>query len=94
MTDLSIRALTPSPILQSSRNRRSTSSTILLQVLGNPSELKCAVTVALVFFMASLAAAPALAPDHWKLATEINNKTLKAAAAIKISPRLSLRVQD
>jgi hypothetical protein len=58
------------------------------------SELKCAATVALVFFVASLALAPALTRDQHKLASEINAKTLKAAAAIKISPRLTLRAQD
>jgi hypothetical protein len=57
--------------------------TFIRRILGNPSELKCAATVALVFFVASLAAAPPLAPDHRKLATEINHQTLKAAAAIK-----------
>ena len=36
----------------------------LLQVLSNPSEWKCAATVALVFFVASLAAAPALTRDQ------------------------------
>jgi len=66
----------------------------LLQVLSNPSEWKCAATVALVFFVASLALAPALTRDQKKLASEINAKTLKAAAAIKNSPRLTLRVQD
>ena len=65
-----------------------------LQVLRNPSDWKCAATVALAFFVASIAVAPALAPDHRKLAAEINNKTLKAAAAIKTSPRLPRRVHD
>ena len=83
-----------SPILRASRNRRSTSRAGLLQVLGNPSEWKSAATVALVFFFASLALGPALAPDHRKLAAEINSKTLKAAAAIKISPRLPNRIRD
>jgi hypothetical protein len=55
--------------------------------------LKCAATVALVF-VASLALAPALTRDQHKLASEINAKTLKAAAAIKISPRLPNRVRD
>ena len=55
---------------------------------------KCAATVALVFFVASLALAPALTRDQKKLASEINAKTLKAAAAIQISPRLPLRVQN
>ena len=83
MTALPIRALIPPPILQPSRNRLSISGAGLLQVLSNSYEWKCAATVALVFFMAFLAVAPALAPDHRKLAAEINSKTLKAAAAIK-----------
>ena len=66
----------------------------LLQVLVNPSDLKCATTVALIFFIASLALAPALTRDQQKLALEINAKTLKAAAAIKIFPRLPNRVRD
>ncbi len=57
----------------------------LLQVLGNPSEWKCAATVALVFFVGSIA--PALTRDQHKLASEINAKTLKAAAAIDRSHR-------
>ena len=90
---LPLRVLISSPIVQASRNRRSTSGTGLLQVLRNPSEWKCAATVALVFFIASLALAPALTRDQKKLALEINAKTLKAAAAIKISPRLTRRVK-
>ena len=66
----------------------------LLQVLGNRYERKCAALVALVFFVASLAAAPALTRDQHKLASEINAKTLKAAAAIQMSPRLPRRVYD
>jgi hypothetical protein len=62
--------------------------------LSNPSEWKCAATVALVFFVASLALAPTLTRDQKSLASEINTKTLKAAAAIQTSPRLPLRVQD
>ncbi len=84
---LPIRVLISSPIVQASRNRRSTSATGLLQVLRNPSEWKCAATVALVLFVASLALAPALTPDHRKLAAEINTKTLRAAAAVKSSTR-------
>ena len=90
---LPIRVLISSPIVQASRNRRSTSATGLLQVLRNPSEWKCAATVALVLFVASLALAPALTRDQKKLASEINAKTLKAAAVIKTSPRLSLPTQ-
>ena len=66
----------------------------LFQVLGNPSEWKCAATGAIILFVASLALAPALMRDQKQLAAEINSKTLKAAAALKTSPRLSLPVQD
>jgi hypothetical protein len=65
----------------------------LLQVLSNRSECKCAATVALVFFAGSMALAPALTRDQKQLAAEINTKTLKAAAAIKTSPRLTRRVK-
>ena len=98
MTGLSIRALITLLIPRSRRNpsvaTKGADGAGLLQVLGNPSEWKSAATVALVFFFASLALGPALAPDQKKLALEINNKTLKAAAAIKISPRLPNRICD
>ena len=48
------------------------------------------MTVALVFFIASLALAPVLTTDQKTLAAEINGKTLKAAAAIKTSAVVSL----
>ena len=66
----------------------------LLQVLENPSEWKCAASVALVLFVASLALAPALTRDQKKLASEINAKTLKAAAAITRTTRLTLHVRN
>ncbi len=66
----------------------------LLQVLRNPSEWKHAVTLALIFFVASLALAPALTRDHKSLASEINTKTLKAAAAIQVPQTLPFRVQN
>ncbi len=84
---LPIRVVIASPVLRARRNRLGTSGAGLLQVLGNPTEWKCAATVALVFFFASLALAPALTPDQKRLAAEINSKTLKAAAAIKTSTR-------
>ncbi len=83
MIALPIRAPIASPISRASRIRSSTFPTGLLQVLSNPTERKCAVTMALVLFVASLAAAPALTRDQNKLAAEINSKTLKAAAALK-----------
>jgi len=87
ITALPIRAVIASPVLRVRRQRPGTLGTSLLQVPGNPSEWKCAATVAFVFFFASLALAPALTPDQKTLAAEINSKTLKAAAAIKTSAR-------
>ena len=91
MTALPIRALIALPIPRTRRNpsvaTKRGDGAGLLQVLGNPSEWKSAATVALVFFFASLALAPALAPDPKKFAAEINNKTHKAAAAIQRLPR-------
>ena len=98
MTALPIRPLIAPPILLAKRNpsvaTKGGDGAGLLQVLGNPSDWKFAATIALVFFVASLAVAPALAPDYRKLAVKINSKTLKAAAAIKISPRLPNRIRD
>ena len=90
MTALPIRALIASPILLAKRNpsvaTKGGDGAGLLQVLGNPSEWKSAATVALVFFVGSIALATTLTWDQKKLAAKINSKTLKAAAAIKISP--------
>jgi hypothetical protein len=98
MTSLPIRALIALPIPRSRRNSsvatKGGDRVGLLQVLSNPSEWKSAATVALVFFFVSLALVPALTRDQNKLAAEINTKTLKAAAAIKSSPRLPNRVRD
>ena len=91
---LPTRLWIPSPVFRPISDRRSTSGNGLLQVLRNPSEWKCAVTVALIFFVASLALAPALTRDQKNLASEINTKTLKAAAAIQMSPRPSFPVQN
>ena len=91
---LPIRPWIPSPIFEPFKNRRSTSVAGVLQVLSNPTEWRCAATVALVFFVASLALAPALTRDQNSLASEINTKTLKAAAAIQMSPKLPIRVQN
>jgi hypothetical protein len=97
MTALPIRALIASPVSRDGRipnvPMKTDARAGLLQVLGNPSELKCAATVALVFFVGSIALAPALTRDQKQLAAEINTKTLKAAAAIKISPRLPNRIR-
>jgi len=87
---LPIRPWIPSSILGESRNSTGTSGAVLL---ANPSEWKYAATVALVFFVASLVLVPALTRDQRKFASEINAKTLKAAAVIKTSSRLSLPTQ-
>jgi hypothetical protein len=84
---LPVRAVMVSPFLQTCRRRPLFSGAGLLQVFRNPSEWKCAVTVPLVLFLASLALAPALTTDQRTLAAEINSKTLKAAAAIKTAAR-------
>ena len=98
MIGLQIRALTSSPSFQASRQSCGTpeggEAPGLVQVLRDPYEWKSAVSLALAVFVASLALAPALARDQKKFAAEINNKTLKAAAAIKSSTRLPLRVQN
>ncbi len=59
----------------------------LFEGMGDPYEWKSAITVALVFFIASLALAPVLTTDQKTLAAEINHQTLKAAAAIKSTTR-------
>ncbi len=94
MTALSVRAPTASPISRANRIRSGIFPAGLLQVLRNRTEWKCAATVALVFFVASLALAPAptRARDQKKLASEINAKTLKAAAELQTSRRLPLRI--
>jgi hypothetical protein len=93
MTTLPIRTFIASPLLRVRRNQSGAFGTGLVHVLGNPSEWKCAATVALVFFVASLALGPALIRDQKTLASEINSKTLKAAAAIKNSENAQPRIQ-
>ena len=98
MTALPIRALIALPISQARRipnvAMKTDAGAGLLQVLGNRYERKSAATVAFVFFVGSIALAPALTRDQKKLAAEINTKTLKAAAAIKTSPMPPRRVHD
>ena len=62
-------------------------------VLRDPYEWKSALGLASALFVASLALAPLPAVDHKKFAAEINTKTLRAAAAVTISPRRPLRVR-
>jgi hypothetical protein len=98
MTAQPIRALIALPIPRTRRNpsvATNRGGAGLLQVLSNPSEWKSAAIVALVFFVGSIALATTLTWDQKKLASEINTRTLKAAAAIiKTSPRLPNRVRD
>jgi hypothetical protein len=89
-----IRALAQLPNFHPIGNRRFPPATGLLQVLSNPSEWKCAATVAIVLFIASLALAPALTRDQQKRASEINAKTLEAAAAIQMPLRLPPDAQN
>ena len=95
MIGLQIRALTSSLFLQASRHPidapEGGKGPGFVGVLRDPYEWRTAVTVALALFVASLALAPALAPDQ-KLAAKINNQTLKAAAAIKSSARSPLHM--
>ena len=97
MTGLHTRASTSSPFLEANSHPRSTpeggEGPEFVEVLRDPYEWKSAVRLACALFIASLALAPATTQDRKKLASEINLKTLKAAAAVKISPRLSLPLQ-
>ena len=95
MTGLHTRASTSSPFLQASghpsgapEDREKAGH---VEVLRDPYEWKSAVGLASALFLASLALAPGPAVDHKKFAAEINTKTLRAAAAVKISPRLRRR---
>jgi hypothetical protein len=86
-----VSAMIPSPILQASCNQsgapKGGDSGGFLEVMGDPYEWKSAVRLALALFVASLALAPALAPDQQKLAAAINHQTLGLAAALKSSTR-------
>jgi hypothetical protein len=97
MTGLHTRASTSSPFLQASghpsgapEDREKAGH---VEALRDPYEWKSAVGLATALFLASLALAPAPAVDHKKFAAAINTKTLKAAAAIKTSPRLTRRIK-
>ena len=98
MIALPIKALIVLPIPRSRRNpsvaTKGGDRAGLLWVLSNAAEWKSAATVALVFFVGSIALATTLTWDQKKLAAEINSETLKAAAAIKISQRLPNRIRD
>jgi len=93
MTGLHTRAWSSSPLLHASGHPSGAAeggeAPGLVQVLRDPYEWKSAVGLALAVFVGSLALAPAPAVDHKKFAAEINTKTLKAAAAVKISTRFA-----
>ena len=99
MTGLHTRTVTASPLLQatghasSALEDRTAAEHANVTVLRDPYEWKSAFSLATALFVASLALAPALGVDHKKLATEINTKTLRAAAAVAILPRQPLRVR-
>ena len=91
---LPIKSWIPSSVLGESRDPTGTSEVGFFQILANPSECKYAATIACILFVASFAIAPALTRDQRKCAAEINAKTLKAAAAIKSSPKTLLPSQQ
>jgi len=62
------------------------------EVMRDPYEWKSAVVLASALFLVSLALASGPAVDHKKFATAINTKTLRAAAAVTLSPDRQLRV--
>ena len=97
MTGLHTRALTSSPLLQASGHPSGApedrEKAGRIEALRDPYEWKSALGLASALFVASLALAPLPAVDHKKFAAEINTKTLRAAAAVTISPRRPLRVR-
>ena len=98
MTGLHTRALTSSPSCQASRHSSGTPENREkagehAEALRDPYEWKSALGLASALFVASLALAPLPAVDHKKFAAEINTKTLRAAAAVTISPRRPLRAR-
>ena len=97
MTGLHTRASTSSPSCQASRHPNAAPEDCnkagFGEVLRDPYEWKSAFGLASALFVASLALAPLPAVDHKKFATEINTKTLRAAAAVTIPPRGPLRVR-
>jgi len=97
MTGLHTRASDSSPFLQASghpsgapEDREKAGH---VEALRDPYEWKSAVSLASALFVASLALAHGPAVDHKKFAAEINTKTLRAAAAVTITPKRPLRVR-
>ncbi len=99
MTGLHTRTLTASPLLQatghasSALEDRTAAEHANVTVLRDPYEWISAFGLASALFVASLALASVPAVDHKKFAAKINTKTLRAAAAVNISPRLTRPVR-
>ena len=97
MTGLHTRTVTALPSLHATGHASSAledrTAAEHVTVLRDPYEWKSAVGLASALFLASLALAPGPAVDHKKFAAEINTKTLRAAAAVNISPRLTRRIK-
>jgi len=97
MTGLHTSTLTSSPILQTDRRLSGApedrEKAGHVEALRDPYEWKSAVSLAFALFVASLALAHGPAVDHKKFAAEINTKTLRAAAAVTITPKRPLRVR-
>jgi hypothetical protein len=97
MTGLHTRTVTALPSLHATGHASSAledrTAAEHVTVLRDPYEWKSAFGLASALFVASLALASVPAVDHKKFAAEINTKTLKAAAAVTTSPRLSRRLQ-
>ncbi len=95
MTGLHTSALTSSPFppatVRASSATEGGEKAAPDEVLRDPYEWKSACGLASALFVASLAPMPAM--DHKKFAAEINTKTLRAAAAVTVSPRRLLRVR-
>ena len=65
----------------------------LLQVLGNRYERRSAATVALVFFVGSIALAPALTRDQKKSAARDQPQNCRSRGHYRNSPGVPLRVE-
>ena len=97
MTGLHTRTVTAPPSLHAAAHASSAledrTAAAQFEGMRDPYEWKSAFGLASALFVASLALAPAPAMDHKKFAAEINTKTLRAAAAVTISPRRPFRVR-
>ena len=92
-TSASTSSPSPSATVHASRAAEGAEKAAPDEVLRDPYEWKSSCGLASALFVASLALAPMPAMDHKKFATEINTKTLRAAAAVTIPPRWPLHVR-